>query len=132
MGKKLKTLIPIAIVVVIGYFAMIQIRFFLYTMKVREDVDSLGRFPSIQNIIGLKAKLQATAESSHIPLETWSETTKIEGRNQGPLRFYYVVATVKDGPRDFTYEIHRIENDAVIVSEAGIAELADAKIEVIK
>jgi hypothetical protein len=83
-------------------------------------------------VVNLRDNLRAKAAESHIPAETFSADVGIEGKNPGGdlVRFYYMVVTVHDGPRTFTYAEHRIESEKQLFEQ--MEELEKAKITVKK
>lgn len=123
MAKKIRIAVILAVLGTAGAFGYVQLRWLLYTMKVREVLDQFPRFPSTEQVLGLKGRLQDAATGAHLPLETWSAKVRIEGRAAGPVRFYFVVATVKDGKRSFDHE-KRVENQDTLFADREKIEAA--------
>jgi hypothetical protein len=124
--KKIVTAVVVAALAAVGWFGYVNVRFFLFTMRVREVVNELGRFPDVDKMIHLKDGLREASAKYKIPEATYGSKIRIEGRGAEPVRFYYVVAKVIDGTRSFEYDEHRIESQKQLfeqeekLTEAGI------------
>lgn len=134
MKQNLGKIVTILVLAVAAYVGFVYVRFFLYTMKVREAVDAVPRFPSREEISGVDTKLKELAASSHIPVETFGCDLSVRGKQIGNDRWYYIVVQVKDGssfvpPRKFEFEKHdRIENwDQIISHETDWLESHNVK-----
>lgn len=121
MKKKLRIVVLIACVGAGVYFYP-QFRFFLYKDKVRQRVDDLGRFPTVEKVLELREQLENDAKASGLPLEHFDVRLRYESRKVagGSDTWYYVVAAVKDGPR--TFEAERRVEGAIRDCEEEMAE----------
>jgi hypothetical protein len=122
--KKVIAAVVVALLVVGGYFAWIHIRWYLYTMKVRDSVEAVGRFPHVPDLIHLRDTLEANARENHVPVDNWSCDLTLERRSPlgAPVSLYYIVATVHDGPRSFTYSEHQVESQTELLEGAADLE----------
>src|SRR2546423_6896032 len=117
MKKRAIQALVVGVLVVVGWFGYVQLRFLLFTMEARRTVEKLGRFPTAQRIIDLPGAIKADAQKYHVPLETLTVKVEIEGRAAGPVRFYFVVLKVQDGSRTYKFDDARLESQEQVLAE---------------
>lgn len=116
--KSKKGLIVVAlIVVVIGAITWPHLQWFRFELEARDafnDKTGLGRFPSPDQIVGVKKVLQEKAAAKGF--ETLSVSVAMEQRSMGPVKFWFVKAAMSSGS-------HSFENERRVETALGPTEL---------
>jgi hypothetical protein len=107
----------IAVVVVIGALVFGPARWFLFTLRARDDVQKLGRFPQASEILALPTALRETARRHKLDPAQLQVRLAVEVRGMmgSGIPFTYVLVECTDGSRRWSYSVgsekgHRIES----------------------
>jgi hypothetical protein len=106
MKNKKSVIIGIAVLAVLGFLGYPHLRWFNYTMIVREEigVKQLGRFPDIQKLLDVEGILKAKGKTSGF--EGVKVKLVLDDRDMGDAHFWYFVVHVDSGSHTFTGERH--------------------------
>ena len=130
MQKKLGIGAVLVVLAVAGFIGWTFMRWsVVYRMKVDEVMQKkVARFPSAATIISLPDLMKEAAVAAKVPTEDLRTDVIIEGRNAGPLVFWFVVVTVHDGKHDPLRSEQRVEPDHMKVLFADTEKLEAAGI----
>ncbi len=130
MQKKILILVVLAIVGAAGYVGWAMTRWnVVYRLKVDEVMQKkVARFPSAATVIALPDLMKEAAVASSVPTENLKTEVVIEGRNAGPIMFWYIVVTVRDGKHEPLRSEQRVDPDHVKVLFADTEKLEAAGI----
>ncbi len=131
MNKKVGILIGLVLLGGIGWFAWTFLRWeVVFYMKAKDIMEKqVGRFPSVSTVTSIPQLMKDAARLSHIPNPDGVTTSlALEGRNMGPVTFWYLEAHVDDGTGKTIYVEQKIDNQDTFIDNAEVQEKTGVKI----
>jgi hypothetical protein len=120
LEKKIKPLIIVAVLAVVGYIGFTQVMSLLFYMDLNERMKNFPRFATPDDVLALPNQMKDAATKRHLAVDKMTTTITIEGRViQGDVLFFFVVAHAEIGSKKYTDEA-RIESQATLVQDKEI------------
>lgn len=129
MEKKHVAIGALVVVAVIAVLVYPSARFWLFTLKARETIEKLGRFPEAPQILALPDALRQEAVRYKMDPAQLTVRMALEERSMmGAVNFTFLLVTVGDGTRTWSYGVgsqagHRCETPIerlLSLEEAGV------------
>lgn len=129
MEKKHVALGGLALVAVVCALAYPSAQWFLFGFKAQDTVTKLGRFPTVEQIVGVKQALGEDARKYKLDVSKLEVKLGLQERSMGPVVFTYLLVDCRLGDKTWSYGgggqqgLHietPLSNDYARLEEAGV------------